>query len=116
MSPVSLLLNIFWIAIGGLWMAVGWLVASVIMALTIFGLPWARAAFNIAIYTLLPFGQKAVSRAEYGGRDLGTAGCWDLSAISSGACSRAGGWRSLISSRHCSSPSPSSAFRLPGRI
>ena len=72
MSPVSLLLNIFWIAIGGLWMAVGWLVASVIMALTIIGLPWARAAFNIAIYTLLPFGQKAVSRAEYGGKDLGT--------------------------------------------
>src|SRR5476651_405020 len=72
MSPVSLLLNIFWIAIGGLWMAVGWLVASVIMAITIIGLPWARAAFNIAIYTLLPFGQKAVSRAEYGGKDLGT--------------------------------------------
>ncbi len=72
MSPVSLLLNIFWIAIGGLWMAVGWLFASVIMAITIIGLPWARAAFNIAIYTLLPFGQKAVSRAEYGGKDLGT--------------------------------------------
>ena len=72
MSPVSLLLNIFWIAIGGLWMAVGWLVASVIMATTIIGLPWTRAAFNIAIYTLLPFGQKAVSRAEYGGKDLGT--------------------------------------------
>lgn len=72
MSPVSLLLNIFWIAIGGLWMAIGWLVASVIMALTIIGLPWARAAFNIAIYTLLPFGQKAVSRSEYGGKDLGT--------------------------------------------
>jgi uncharacterized membrane protein YccF (DUF307 family) len=72
MSPVSLLLNIFWIAFGGLWMAVGWIVAAVIMAITIVGLPWARAAFNIAIYTLLPFGQKAVSRAEYGGKDLGT--------------------------------------------
>ena len=34
---------------------------------------WARAAFNIASYTLLPFGRKAVSRAEYSGRhDLGT--------------------------------------------
>ena len=37
------------------------------------GLPWARAALTIARYTLLPFGQRAVSRAEYTGReDLGT--------------------------------------------
>ena len=32
-----------------------------------------RAAFNIASYTLLPFGYKAVSRAAYSGReDIGT--------------------------------------------
>jgi uncharacterized membrane protein YccF (DUF307 family) len=32
-----------------------------------------RAAFTIAFYALLPFGRKAVSRAEYYGRDdLGT--------------------------------------------
>jgi uncharacterized membrane protein YccF (DUF307 family) len=54
-------------------MAVGWAIAAVIMAITIIGFPWARAAFSIAIYTLLPFGQKAVSRAEYFGReDIGT--------------------------------------------
>ena len=70
---MSLLLNVLWIVFGGLWMAVGWLVAAVIMAVTIVGLPWARAAFNIAAYALLPFGQRAVSRAEYTGReDLGT--------------------------------------------
>ena len=73
MSPVSLLLNILWIVIGGFWMAAGWLLASVIMAITIIGLPWARAAFNIAIYTLFPFGQKAVSRDSVSGRsDIGT--------------------------------------------
>jgi uncharacterized membrane protein YccF (DUF307 family) len=54
-------------------MAVGWLIAAVLMAVTIIGLPWTRAAFNIAAYTLLPFGQKAVSRAEYfGSEDVGT--------------------------------------------
>jgi uncharacterized membrane protein YccF (DUF307 family) len=74
MSPVSLLLNLLWIVFGGLWMAIGWIVATVIMAITIVGLPWARAAFNIAVYTLLPFGQTAVSRAEYTGReDIGTS-------------------------------------------
>ena len=72
MAPVSILLNLLWILIGGAWMAFGWLVAAVIMAITIIGIPWARAAFNIASYTLLPFGRKAVSRAEYSGHDLGT--------------------------------------------
>ena len=62
MQPVSILLNILWILIGGAWMAFGWLVAAVIMAITIIGIPWARAAFNIAAYTLLPFGSKAVNR------------------------------------------------------
>jgi uncharacterized membrane protein YccF (DUF307 family) len=73
MSPVSILLNLIWILIGGAWMAFGWLVASIIMAITIIGLPWARAAFNIAIYTLLPFGSRAVSRDEVTGMsDIGT--------------------------------------------
>jgi uncharacterized membrane protein YccF (DUF307 family) len=73
MSVMSLLLNLLWILFGGLWMAVGWAIAAVIMVITIIGLPWARAAFSIAVYTLLPFGQKAVSRAEYFGReDIGT--------------------------------------------
>src|SRR5262249_62301667 len=73
MSILSLLLNVLWIVFGGLWMAVGWVIAAVVMAITIIGLPWARAAFNIAAYTLIPFGYKAVSRAAYSGReDIGT--------------------------------------------
>jgi len=70
---MSLLLNILWIVCGGLWMAAGWLIAAAIMAVTIVGLPWARAAFNIAQYTLLPFGYTAVSRQDYTGQpDIGT--------------------------------------------
>ena len=73
MSVLSLLLNIAWIVCGGLWMALGWIIAAVIMVITIIGIPWAKAAFNIALYTLLPFGQKAVSRADYSGQeDIGT--------------------------------------------
>ena len=52
-----------WILFGGAYMAFGWLIAAVVMAITIIGLPWARAAFNIAIYNLLPFGSRAVRRA-----------------------------------------------------
>ena len=73
MSVLSLLLNIAWIVFGGLEMAFAWLIAAVVMVITIVGIPWAKAAFNIAFYTLLPFGQKAVSRAEYSGtEDIGT--------------------------------------------
>jgi uncharacterized membrane protein YccF (DUF307 family) len=73
MSPISLLLNILWLFTGGVWMAAGWLLAALLMALTIVGLPWARAAFTIAFYTLLPFGFRAVRRKDtYGRGDLGT--------------------------------------------
>ena len=73
MSFPSLLLNLLWIVFGGLWMALGWVIAAIVMAITIVGLPWARAAFSIASYTLLPFGYKAVRRDEYFGReDVGT--------------------------------------------
>lgn len=73
MQPVSILLNILWLLLGGVWMAAGWVVAAIIMAITIIGLPWARAAFNIAIYTLLPFGQRAVRRDLLTGEtDAGT--------------------------------------------
>ena len=73
MQPVSILLNILWLLLGGVYMAAGWIVAAIIMAITIIGLPWARAAFNIAIYTLLPFGQTAVRRDSLtGASDLGT--------------------------------------------
>jgi uncharacterized membrane protein YccF (DUF307 family) len=54
-------------------MALGWLIAAAIMAITIIGIPWARAAFNIAQYTFVPFGFMAVPRDEYTGReDIGT--------------------------------------------
>ena len=48
MSPIALILNILWILLGGIGLAFGWLIAAVIMAITIIGIPWARAAFNIA--------------------------------------------------------------------
>jgi uncharacterized membrane protein YccF (DUF307 family) len=73
MSGLNFLLNLIWILCGGLWMAAGWVLAAIIMAITIIGLPWARAALTIAGYTLLPFGQRVVSRAEYSGQhDIGT--------------------------------------------
>jgi uncharacterized membrane protein YccF (DUF307 family) len=73
MSFLNVVLNVLWIVTGGAWMALGWLLAAAIMAITIIGLPWARAAFNIAIYTFLPFGHIALPRDQVAGQaDLGT--------------------------------------------
>lgn len=70
---LNALLNVLWIFTGGLWMTIAWLVAAIIMAITIIGLPWARAAFNIAAYTLVPFGYTALPRDLVSGRtDFGT--------------------------------------------
>ena len=85
-----------WIVFGGFWLAVGWVIAGVIMAITIIGIPWARAAFNIALYTLLPFGQTAVRAPNFSGRRTSAPARSASSAISSGWSSPAGGWRSAI--------------------
>jgi uncharacterized membrane protein YccF (DUF307 family) len=75
MSPLSLILNLLWIVFGGFWMAACWLLAAVIMAITIIGIPWARAAVTIAAYTFLPFGNKVVNRSSgIGSGPLGLLG------------------------------------------
>jgi uncharacterized membrane protein YccF (DUF307 family) len=45
------------------------------MAVTIIGLPWAKACFTLANYTLAPFGRELASRYDVTGRpSLGTGG------------------------------------------
>jgi uncharacterized membrane protein YccF (DUF307 family) len=54
-------------------MSAAWVIAGLLLAITVVGLPWTRAPLNIAGYTLLPFGYRVVRRDEYEGRgDLGT--------------------------------------------
>ena len=67
------LLNILWVVLGGLMMALGWWLAGLICAITVVGLPWARSCFVIGRFSLWPFGQEAVNRRDVWGRDdLGT--------------------------------------------
>ncbi len=67
------LLNVVWFILGGFLAALLWIVAGVIMAITIVGLPWARSCFVIAGYTAWPFGRELISRKVLTGQDdLGT--------------------------------------------
>ena len=51
------------------------MLAGLLMAITIIGLPWAKACFTLANYTLAPFGRELVSRYDVTGRpSLGTGG------------------------------------------
>ncbi|MGE4063455.1 MAG: YccF domain-containing protein [Rhodospirillaceae bacterium] len=66
MGAGSLLLNLIWLIFGGFAMALGWAIAAVIMAITIICIPWVPAAFRIAFYTLIPFGQTVEEHKDAG--------------------------------------------------
>ena len=70
---MTLILNVLWVVFGGFIMAALWLLAGVVAAVSIVGLPWARACFTIASFSLWPFGREAVNRRDLTGLDdLGT--------------------------------------------
>lgn len=70
---INLLMNVLWLVLFGWAAAIGWLGSAIIMVITIVGIPWARAAVNIALFMLWPFGRVAVNRDELTGReDIGT--------------------------------------------
>jgi uncharacterized membrane protein YccF (DUF307 family) len=71
---MALLLNILWNIPGlGFIPALMWLAAAAVMAVTVIGLPWARACLTLAGYSLLPFGNTIVTTEQLTGRPtLGT--------------------------------------------
>jgi uncharacterized membrane protein YccF (DUF307 family) len=69
---MNVLLNLLWLFFGGWTAAVSWLISSLLMAISIIGIPWARAAFNIALLNLWPFGSEVIHRSQKSGPDIGT--------------------------------------------
>ncbi|WP_436737318.1 YccF domain-containing protein [Streptomyces sp. BBFR102] len=64
------LLNIIWLLLSGFWLFLGYLLAGVLLCITIIGIPFGIAAFRIGVYALWPFGYSAVER-----RDAGAPSC-----------------------------------------
>ena len=70
---MALILNILWFIFGGFISGAAWLLAGVLLAITIVGLPWSAAAFRIGLFSFAPFGRHVVPRQTVSGRgDLGT--------------------------------------------
>ncbi|MEV3992012.1 YccF domain-containing protein [Streptomyces sp. NPDC049837] len=64
------ILNVIWLIFGGFWLFVGYMVAGLLLCITVIGIPFGLAAFRIGLYALWPFGQTVVDR-----RDAGAASC-----------------------------------------
>ena len=54
------LFNILWLVFAGLWMALGYLIAAVLLAITIIGLPFAKQSLKLGGYALWPFGRALI--------------------------------------------------------
>ncbi|OBH31455.1 hypothetical protein A5692_16790 [Mycobacterium sp. E342] len=63
---MRLILNIIWLVFGGLWMAVGYLLAALLSFLLIVTIPFGFASLRIASYALWPFGRTIVDKPTAG--------------------------------------------------
>jgi uncharacterized membrane protein YccF (DUF307 family) len=59
---MRLILNIIWLLFGGLWLALGYLLAALICFLLIVTIPFGFAALRIASFALWPFGRTIVEK------------------------------------------------------
>lgn len=55
---LATLMNIIWILIGGIWIALSHVFFGVLLAITIIGIPFARQHFKLAGLALAPFGKR----------------------------------------------------------
>ena len=69
---IRVLLNVIWLVFAGIWLALLYVLAGVLVCLTIIGIPFGVAAFRMAGMALWPFGRQVVKKPEAGaGSTLG---------------------------------------------
>jgi uncharacterized membrane protein YccF (DUF307 family) len=65
-DAVRTLLNIIWLVLSGFWLALGYVLAGILMCVLIITLPFGLQAFKLAGYALWPFGRTVVKRPDAG--------------------------------------------------
>jgi uncharacterized membrane protein YccF (DUF307 family) len=63
---VKVLLNLIWLIFGGLWLALGYAVAALIMFVLIITIPFGIASARLALFSLWPFGRTVLRRPDAG--------------------------------------------------
>jgi len=66
LAPVKTLLNILWLVLCGFWLAIGYVVAGVLMCILLITIPFGIASFRLAAFTLWPFGRTLVPKPDAG--------------------------------------------------
>lgn len=56
--------NVLWPVLSGLWMAIAYAVAGLIVFVTIIGIPFGVQAFELAGFSLWPFGRVMVKKSR----------------------------------------------------
>jgi uncharacterized membrane protein YccF (DUF307 family) len=60
------LLNVVWLLLSGLWLAIGYAIAGVVMCVLIITIPFGIQSFKLASYSLWPFGRVVVKKPSAG--------------------------------------------------
>ena len=60
------LLNIIWLLLCGIWLALGYVIAGIVCCVLIVTIPFGLASFRIADFALWPFGRELVRRPDAG--------------------------------------------------
>lgn len=63
---MRVILNLIWFVFSGLWLAVGYALAGLVMFLLIITIPFGVASFRLAAFVLWPFGRTVVQKPEAG--------------------------------------------------
>ncbi len=63
---MRILLNIIWLVFGGLWLALGYALAGLVLCILIVTIPLGVASFRMASYALWPFGRAVVEKEGAG--------------------------------------------------
>jgi len=63
---VRFILNLLWLVLSGIWLALGYAVAGIIMCVLIITIPFGIASFRLAAFVLWPFGRTVVRRPDAG--------------------------------------------------
>ena len=68
--------NVLWFILAGIWLAVAYVAAGLLLCITIIGIPFGLQAFKLAAFTLWPFGKTVVRSAEGGCLEVGFNVVW----------------------------------------